>query len=71
MPTLEDKRTHAAQLYLMAADAFARGDRLRAKLFVAKANQYADEATALAEAQTIAQQQQRTETETAGKLGVG
>jgi len=35
---------------LMAADAFARGDRLRAELFVAKANQYADEAAALAEA---------------------
>ena len=50
MPTPEDKRTHAAQLYLMAADAFARGDRLRAELFVAKANQYADEAAALAEA---------------------
>jgi hypothetical protein len=42
----------------MAADAFARGDRLRAELFVAKANQYADEATALAETQTIVQQQQ-------------
>ena len=55
----------------MAADAFARGDRLRAELFVAKANQYADEAAALAEAQTIVQQQLRTETETAGKLGVG
>ena len=50
MPTPEDKRTHAAQLYLMAADAFARGDRLRAELFVAVANQYADEAVALTEA---------------------
>ena len=58
MPSPEDKRTHPAQLYLMAADAFTRGDRLRAELFVAKANQYADEATALAETQTIVQQQQ-------------
>ena len=56
MPSPEDKRTHPAQLYLMASDAFTRGDRLRAELFVAVANQYADEAVALAEAQTIVQQ---------------
>jgi hypothetical protein len=69
MPTPEDKQTHAAHLYLMAADAFAWGDCVLAQLFIAKANQYADEAVALAEAQTIVQQQQRAETETAGKLG--
>jgi hypothetical protein len=37
----------------MAADAFARGDRLRAELFVAAANRSADEA------QTMVQQQQQ------------
>jgi hypothetical protein len=39
---------------------------LLADQFVAAANQCADEAVALAEAQTIVQQQQRAETETAG-----
>jgi phage shock protein A len=54
MPTLERKRERAAQLYLMAGDAFGRGDANLAQMLMAKANQYADEAAALA----IAQQEQ-------------
>ena len=48
MPTPEKNRERAGQLYLMACDAYARGDVKLAEVLVAKGNLYADEAGALA-----------------------
>jgi hypothetical protein len=51
MPTPEKKRERAAQLYLMASDAYKRGNKKLAELLIARANQYADEAAAQADQQ--------------------
>ena len=69
MSTPEAKRTRAAQLYLMAADAFARDNPALAEQLVAKANQYADEAAAEANSHTTVQQQQQPRRETEGGQG--
>ena len=45
VPTPERKRGRAGCLYLMASDAYDRGDAKLAEIFIARANQYADEAT--------------------------
>ena len=44
MPTPAKQRERAAKLYLMASDAFARGQPDFAEILIRKANQYADEA---------------------------
>jgi hypothetical protein len=44
MPTPAKQRERAASLYLMASDAFARGQPDFAEILIRKANQYADEA---------------------------
>ena len=54
MATPEKKWERAARLYLMASDAYGRGDAELAEMLVARGNQYADEAVA----QTAQQQQQ-------------
>jgi len=59
MPTIERKRERAAQLYLMAGDAFGRGDANFAQVLIAKANQYADEAAV----QAVARQEQEAHSE--------
>jgi len=55
MPTPERKRERAGSLYLMASNAYDRGDAKLAEILITRANQYADEAAAQA-----AQQQQPT-----------
>jgi phage shock protein A len=42
-----EQREHAAHLYLMAGDAFARGDSDLAEMLIKRANQYADQAAGL------------------------
>jgi hypothetical protein len=44
MPTPAKQRERAASLYLMASDAFARGEPDFAEILIRKANQYADRA---------------------------
>jgi hypothetical protein len=44
MPTPAKQRERAASLYLMASDAFARGEPDVAEILIRKANQYADQA---------------------------
>ena len=58
MPTPEAKRERAGLLYLLASDAFDKGNRKLAELFIARANQFADEATA-----QVAQRQQQPQVE--------
>ena len=41
------QRERAASLYLMASDAFARGEPDVAEILIRKANQYADQAAGL------------------------
>jgi hypothetical protein len=53
MPMPEREWERAGQLYLMAVDAFGRGDAKLAEMFIARANHYANEAAAQS-----AQQQQ-------------
>ena len=47
MPTPAKQRERAASLYLMASDAFARGEPDFAEILIRKANQYADQAAGL------------------------
>ena len=47
MITPEKQRRHAGCLYLMASDAFERGERKFAELLVTLANRYADRAAGL------------------------
>ncbi len=54
MPTPEKKRERAAKLYLMASDAYERGDKKLAEILIERANQYADAAVAQADLQDAA-----------------
>ena len=47
MPTPAKQRERAASLYLMASDAFERGDPDFAEILIRKANHYADQAAGL------------------------
>ena len=47
MPTPAKQRERAASLYLMASDAFGRGQQSFAERLIQRANQYADEAAGL------------------------
>ena len=47
MPTPAKQRERAASLYLMASDAFGRGEPEFAEILIQKANQYADQAAGL------------------------
>jgi hypothetical protein len=47
MPTQAKQRERAASLYLMASDAFARGEPDFAEILIRRANQYADQAAGL------------------------
>ena len=44
MPTPAKQRERAASLYLMASDAFGRGEPEFAEILIRRANQYADQA---------------------------
>jgi hypothetical protein len=47
MPTRQKQRERAGSLYLMASDAFGRGDQKIAEVLVTLANRYADLAAGL------------------------
>ena len=47
MTTPAKQRERAASLYLMASDAFGRGEPEFAEILIQKANQYADQAAGL------------------------
>ena len=57
MATAKKKWERAARLYLMASDAYGRGDAELAEMLVARGNQYADEAAAQAAQQPQQPQQ--------------
>jgi hypothetical protein len=56
MATPEEKWERAARLYLMASDAYGRGDPELAEMLVARGNQYADEVAQAAQQQQDPQQ---------------